>query len=1180
MRISTRARSRASGVVVAVVAGSLAAVAGPSPTAIAAVPADRVFAVADGVVFPGPVPGTATGSVTGTSFTLGNSALSTTWSAGSSVSLTNFTNSAGTATPITVSGLFTLTLAGGATITTANTTRTAGPTLSTVAADANSARLAERSAGKAVTTTYRYTSGPSILEVDWTALLRDGANTLQHKFAVRSVAGTFDITSLRLIDLTAANARVLGQDDGSPVVLGAVGAESTFIGVENPTAKATVSGSTVQIAVARAGDLTTGTTWRYSAAMGVAPDGQLRRSFQYYVARERAHDRRTFLHYQSWLDLKPPGENVDSTELTTAINLFGKELTDRGAKIDSFWVDDGWDYVRSPQVADESNLKVWDFDPTEFPNGFAAQKAAAATYGGASMSVWMSPFGGYGTSAGSRLALNSSKPAAEQLETSGGSFKLGGAKYGQRFRDVAFDMMDNQGVRGFKFDGIGGGLYQSGPNASYLADYESLLTLVGDLRAHQKDVWVNATVGTWGSPYWLWYVDSIWRDGHDSRTGGAGSAQQGYVNYRDSETYRNDVVQNPLFPVPSLMNHGIIFSNSGTYFTADYDLTKQSTKDEVGQDIKAYFALGLGLQELYVRNTLVRANVPGASWWWDTMAANAKWARDNEDLLNDVHWVGGDAVLGQVYGTAAWTSSGGASKGMVMLRNPSASPQTFTVNPKTVLELPSDVYGTYKFTERDGTHAGFVASTATQATITLAPFEVAVFQAVPTDEAPTGGDSPVVPRTEWTVTTDSAETTSENGAAANAIDGNPSTKWHTAYSAGVAPMPHRLDLNLGRAYIVDKLTYLPRQDGGTNGNIGNYEVSTSNDGVTWSAPVATGTFSAGASVKTVTFPPVSARHVRLRATSAQNGQGFAAAAEVNVFGSLPSPVIAKTGWTATADSAEATSPASPASRAIDGNTGTLWHTAYTGGVAPMPHRLDITLPAKHVIDKLTYLPRQDGGTNGNIANYEVSVSDDGVTWSAPVASGTFSAGASEKVVTFTPVGARHVRLRATSSQNGQGYAAAAEVGLFGRPYNPTALTKGAWTATADSAETASENGAAANVLDGNTGTTWHTAYSGGVAPMPHQIDVKMDSTRIVDRLDYLPRQVGTNGTIANYQVFVSQDGVNWGTAVATGTFAAGATVKTVTFPPVTARHVRLKATSAQNGLSYASAAEITVFGEA
>lgn len=36
-------------------------------------------------------------------------------------------------------------------------------------------------------------------------------------------------------------------------------------------------------------------------------------------------------------------------------------------------------------------------------------------------------------------------------------------------------MIDNQGVKGFKFDGIGGGLFQTGPNETYLADHEAML---------------------------------------------------------------------------------------------------------------------------------------------------------------------------------------------------------------------------------------------------------------------------------------------------------------------------------------------------------------------------------------------------------------------------------------------------------------------------------------------------------------------------------------------------------------------------------------------------------------------------------------------------------------------------------------------------------------------------------
>ena len=82
------------------------------------------------------------------------------------------------------------------------------------------------------------------------------------------------------------------------------------------------------------------------------------------------------------------------------------------------------------------------------------------------------------------------------------------------------------------------------------------------------------------------------------------------------------------------------------------------------------------------------------------------------------------------------------------------------------------------------------------------------------------------------------------------------------------------------------------------------------------------------------------------------------------------------------------------------------------------------------------------------------------------------------------------------------------------------------------------------------------------------------------RLDYLPRQDGgTNGTIADYQIQVSTDGTAW-TQVAAGTFTAGNTLKSVTFAPTTARHVRLRTTRAANGAAYSSAAEISLYGRA
>ena len=73
---------------------------------------------------------------------------------------------------------------------------------------------------------------------------------------------------------------------------------------------------------------------------------------------------------------------------------------------------------------------------------------------------------------------------------------------------------------------------------------------------------------------------------------------------------------------------------------------------------------------------------------------------------------------------------------------------------------------------------------------------------------------------------------------------------------------------------------------------------------------------------------------------------------------------------------------------------------------------------------------------------------------------------------------------------------------------------------------------------------------------------------------YVPRQDGVrNGLIKDYEIFVSQDGKEWTSAVK-GTFPNDLEDHRILFPsPVKARFIRFKALSSQNGQDYAAAAE-------
>ena len=124
---------------------------------------------------------------------------------------------------------------------------------------------------------------------------------------------------------------------------------------------------------------------------------------------------------------------------------------------------------------------------------------------------------------------------------------------------------------------------------------------------------------------------------------------------------------------------------------------------------------------------------------------------------------------------------------------------------------------------------------------------------------------------------------SGDGDAANLVDGDPSTIWHTMYSVTVAKYPHWVDLDAGEVKEIKGFTYLPRQNG-NNGNIKDYSIQVSMDGKEWGDPVKKGTFANNSKEKRVMFDkPVKARYIRFTALSSQNGQDFASGAEVTIL---------------------------------------------------------------------------------------------------------------------------------------------------------------------------------------------------------------------------------------------------------------------------------------------------------
>lgn len=118
---------------------------------------------------------------------------------------------------------------------------------------------------------------------------------------------------------------------------------------------------------------------------------------------------------------------------------------------------------------------------------------------------------------------------------------------------------------------------------------------------------------------------------------------------------------------------------------------------------------------------------------------------------------------------------------------------------------------------------------------------------------------------------------------------------------------------------------------------------------------------------------------------------------------------------------------------------------------------------------------------------------------------------------------------------------------------------------------------AANAIDNNTATIWHTQYGDKETAYPHEIVVDMGKTYKVGEFTYTARKDGSNGRIKNYKLYMSNNPSQWGTPVAEGSFANNANVQHVKLSArPQARYFKLIALSEVDGRAWASAAELSI----
>lgn len=560
-----------------------------------------------------------------------------------------------------------------------------------LSANLNASRFAERLPGRQLRA--ELVSADGNIHVTWRAILRDGSRYLREQFSFGAKTEQVPLNGIMLLETPLVNARATGTVDGSPVVT-----DTAFFGVEHPLSINRGEMGYLRCFLPRGTSLLAGENYECSLVAGFTPKGQTRRGFLAYLERERAHPYRPFLHYNSWYDIGYFSK-YDEKAALNVINTFGEELVvKRSVKLDSFLFDDGWD----------DTATLWRFH-SGFPNAFTPLRQAAAKYG-AAPGIWLSPWGGYGNPHDERIRYG----REQGFETRDGNFSMAGPKYYERFRSLCVEAVKNYGINQFKFDGIGENTTKS---SGAMRDFDAMLKLIAELRTLKPDLYINQTTGTWPSPFWLLYADSIWRGGEDhSFLPGKEPERERWISYKDNDVYEHVVGNGELFPLNSLMLHGIIYARHAHGLNYDTNNTFKS-------EVRAMFGNGTQLQEMYITpGFLTQDN-------WDVLADAAKWSRENADTLVDTHWIGGAPAEHQVYGWASWSPK----KGILTLRNPTARIQEIKIDAAKAFELPENAPKHYALSSpfKDQQLETKALNGGEETMFKLRPFEVLIVEALP-----------------------------------------------------------------------------------------------------------------------------------------------------------------------------------------------------------------------------------------------------------------------------------------------------------------------------------------------------------------------------------------------------------------------------------------------------------------
>lgn len=491
--------------------------------------------------------------------------------------------------------------------------------------------------------------------------------------------------------------------------------------------------------------------------------------------------------YNSWYDNMM---NIDDASIEKSFLGSEKGLSQNGVEpLDAYVVDDGWNsYYNELNNVDPSSSAgttynktgFWEFNE-KFPNELYTSTSLAHNLQ-SSFGIWVGPQGGYNYF-GAFADYLASKGTGEVQNDYWKCIDTGSRTYIKNFQNRFLDYQERFDIDYWKWDGFAlrpctnashNHMTGGTDNMYYTSDmWEAWTDLFENFRAARakegKDLWINATCYVNLSPWMLQWVNTIWvqDSGDTGQAANAGAARhQQKIYYRD-HVYYNLYKQNQIqFPLKNIYNHDPIYGVSDAS-SATTDVFREYLLDNAMR--------GTAFWELYFSPSIMDDAK------WQVTADVLDFAEKNFDVLQNAKLFAADgafqgtdpaSTVSGVYGYSAWKGV----RGIVSFVNPTETEQTYSLKLTDIVGVPQgmkDLATTQIYPYASEAVTGETVSYGDTVTVKLPAHSSKILQFGKTDEAKPAIESAKVQprgtvRVRFTTRMSDAATFKIDGAAAEA----------------------------------------------------------------------------------------------------------------------------------------------------------------------------------------------------------------------------------------------------------------------------------------------------------------------------------------------------------------------------------------------------------------------------